>query len=158
LLYARRKKKQFSAVPLYLIIVPSMSLLAQVMLAQPLRDWSRSTAIKNSMEMIHDIEAYHAQHGQYPVSLYAVWPDYLPGIMGISQYYYEPNNDTYNLTFEQPRFLLDDFGAREFVMYNRLDEHELTSHATWRLSHPELQGWYISHDIDIPHWKYFLFD
>jgi hypothetical protein len=145
-------------VPLYLVVVPSAALIAQLALATPLTERSRAIAIQNSADMIRDIEAYHAEHGHYPASLFAVYPDYSPGIFGVPQYHYEPNGEAYNLTFEQPRFLLDDFGAREFVMYNPRDEHALTSHAVWRLSHPKLQGWYAVQDTGVPYWKYFLFD
>lgn len=138
--------------------MPSIALVAQLMLATPLTERSRSIAIENSAEMIRDIEAYYAENGHYPASLFAVWPDYSPRVIGISQYHYEQNGEAYNLIFEQPRFLLDDFGAREFVIYNPRDEQAITSHAMWRLSHPELQGWYAVHDVGTPHWKYFLFD
>lgn len=159
LLYRRRKNKSFSVLPLYLIFVPSIALIAQLTLAAPLTERSRNIAIENSAEMIGNIEAYYAEHGSYPVSLFAEWPDYSPGIVGMSQYYYEPNGETYNLSFEQPRFLLDSIGTREFVMYNQREEHAMTSHAAWRLTNQEeLRGWYEVRDAGVPHWKYFLFD
>lgn len=159
LLYRRRKNKDFRALPLYLILVPVIVLIAQLILAAPLTERSRNIAIKKSAEIISDIEAYYALHGHYPVSLFAEWPDYSPGIVGMSQYYYEPNGEAYNLSFEQPRFLLDSIGTREFVMYNQRDEHAMTSHAAWRLTNPqELRGWYEVRDAGAPHWKYFLFD
>lgn len=158
LAYRRIKHKSFSALPVYLVFVPGIILIVQLILAAPLTERSRSIAIENSVEMISDIEAYYIKYGQYPASLFGVWPDYSPGIVGISHYHYEPNGEAYNLTFEQPRFLLDDFGAREFVMYNPRDEHALESHAARRLTQPELGGWYAVHDTGVPHWKYFLFD
>jgi len=56
-----------------------------------------------------------------------------------------------------------DFGVREIVMYNRLDEHVMVSHAAWILAGaPEQlearQGWHSSHDASSPHWKLFWFD
>lgn len=158
LAYLHWKRKSFSALPLYLALIPSIALVAQLTLAAPLTERSRNLAIQNSAEVIRDIEAYRAEHGQYPVSLFGVWPDYSPNVIGIPQYYYEPNGEAYNLVFEQPRFLLHDFGAREFVMYNPRDEHALESHAARRLTQPELGGWYAVHDAGAPHWKYFLFD
>lgn len=159
LAYSQWKRKSFSALPLYLALVPGIVLVAQLMLAAPLTERSRNIAIQNSAEMISDIEAYRAEHGEYPISLFGEWPDYSPGIVGMTQYYYEPNGEAYNLTFEQPRFLLDAIGTREFVMYNPRDEHAMTSHAAWRLTNPqELRGWYEVRDAGVPHWKYFLFD
>ena len=158
LAYRHWKNKNFSALPLYLIFIPSIALIAQLALVAPLTERSRNIAIENSAEVISDIEAYHIEHGRYPASLFGVWPDYLPGIVGVSQYYYELNGEGYNLTFEQPRFLLDSIGTREFVMYNPRDEHAMTSHAARRLTQPELDGWYAVHDTSMPHWKYFLFD
>lgn len=156
--YRRRKWNRFSALPLYLMLVPSIALFAQLMLATYLTDRSRNVAIQNSREMIADIEAYRTEHGRYPISLFGVWPDYSPGIVGIAQYHYEQNGKAYNITFEQPRFLLDDIGTREFVMYNPRDEHAMTSHAAWRLTQPELRGWYDLRDAGEPRWKSFLFD
>lgn len=156
--YLHHKNKGFRILPLYLMIVPSIALFAQLILTMPLTERSRNIAIKNSERMIREIEAYHAENGHYPVSLFGVWPDYSPGIVGIPQYYYEQNGEAYNLTFEQPRFLLDDIGTREFVMYNPRDEHALTSHAAWRLTQHDLRGWYDVRDTGTPHWKSFLFD
>jgi hypothetical protein len=66
------------------------------------------------------------------------------------------------LFFEQPVFLFN-FGIREFVVYNKLDEHIMMSHAAWILegAAEELearQGWHAVHDASSQHWKYFWFD
>lgn len=152
------RRKRSIVVPLYLILVPGLLLAVQLAFATPITEWSRNRAIRNSADILRDIEAYKTEHGQYPVSLFAVWPDYSPSVIGVEQYYYEPQGESYNLIFEQPRFLLHDFGAREFVVYNPLGEHKVVSHAAWRLSNPELQGWYAVHDTGVQHWQYFLFD
>jgi hypothetical protein len=153
----------FNPTPLYLMFIPVAVTLFQLALASPATDYSRSNAITNSAELIHDIEEYHTAHGRYPVSLLAVWKDYYPSVVGIEKYHYAPDGDTYNLFFEQPRFLLDNLGTREFVVYNRLDEHAMISHTSWILilSPEELdtaQGWYAVQDAPSPHWKYFWFD
>jgi hypothetical protein len=155
--------KNFNPAPVYLIFIPVAVLFFQLMAAKPLTESSRNHAIAMSAEMIDDIEAYHAANGHYPSSLLALWNDYSPSVVGIRQFYYEPNGDAYNLVFEQPRFLLDDFGAREFVVYNRLDEHKMISHNSWILIlEPEelerSQGWFAVYDVSSPNWKYFLFD
>jgi hypothetical protein len=97
--------------------------------------------------------------GAYTAALHK---DYKPSVVGIEQFYYAPNREAYNLFFEQPTFVTD-FGIREIVMYNKLNEHVMVSHAAWILAGaPEdleaRQGWHISHDASIPHWKLFWFD
>lgn len=152
-----------SPAPLYLIFLPVAALVLQLVLAAPMTEFSRNRAIANSAELIHEIENYYAEQGRYPESLLALNVDFPPSVVGIARYYYVPNGDAYNLFFQQPRFLLPELGAREIVMYNRLDEHIMASHDAWVLtSTPEelltRQGWYAVHDTAIPHWKYFWFD
>jgi len=152
----------FNFAPLYLITLPTLTLIFQLILATPMTRWSRSHAISNANEFIGDIEEYHAQHGHYPLSLQAQNKDYYPDIVGVEKYLYAPQGNVYNLSFEQPRFLLDRFGTREWVVYNPRDEHRIYSHTAWLLPPPEQadpsQGWYASGDTGHLHWKYFLFD
>jgi hypothetical protein len=153
----------FNPAPLYLVVIPSIVLLLQLMLATPAIEFSRNRAIANSSELIHDIEAYRAANGRDPNTLLAVWKDYDPYIVGIEKFHYAPQGDAYNLFFEQPRLLFDNIGTREFVVYNKLDQHVIPSHATWNLAWTferlkTRQGWYTVHDAASPHWKYFWFD
>ena len=160
------RKAEPSAVnptPFYLIVIPISSLLLQLTLAVPATDFSRNRAIRMSAELIEEIEKHNALHGRYPSSLLAVWKDYDPSVVGVEKFHYAPNGNAYNLFFEQPRFLLDNLGTREFVMYNKLDEHVMTSHAAWILGSTAeqleaRQGWYAVHEASSPHWKYFWFD
>lgn len=91
-----------------------------------------------------------------------MWEDYLPGVIGIKGYHYEPHGNAYNLFFEQFSFR---FGTREPVMYNPRDEQVMTSHKTDLLQlSPEglaldqTRGHYALHDAPHRHWKYFWFD
>lgn len=149
--------------PFYLIVIPMTLLIAQLLLAAPLTASSRHHAITMSAEIIADIEAYHTQHGGYPSSLVAVWQDYAPSVVGTPQYHYAPSGDSYNLVFEQPRFLFDEIGIREFVVYNPQESHTMISHDSWILFFtpdelPENQGWNQVNAASSPHWKYFWFD
>jgi hypothetical protein len=147
--------------PFYLICIPIFTLSIQLALAKHLTEFSRKRAIENASAFISDIESYHAQKGHYPLSLQAQNKDYDPAVVGIEKYMYAPHKNGYNLSFEQPRFLLDDFGTREWVVYNPLDENASYSHTHWRLitNQPEIgQGWYASESTGHKHWKYFLFD
>src|SRR4030095_13366044 len=149
--------------PIYLIVIPLAALLFQLTRAAPATAFSRNLAIRNSAELINDIERHRAASGRYPSSLLAVHQDYHSSVVGIDGFHYAPNGEAYNLYFEQPRFLLDNRGTREFVMFNKLDEHVMPSHAAWflRWSPEQLsanQGWYVAHEASSPHWKYFWFD
>ena len=126
-------------------------------------NFSRNHAIDSSREFIGHIEAYRAEYGRYPTSLLAMWKDYYPDVVGIEMFHYTPSNSAYNLFFEQPRFLLDNIGTREWVVYNPGDEHQIFSHTAWflLLTPEELersQGWYAVHETSQPHWRYFWFD
>ncbi|MGE5797163.1 MAG: hypothetical protein ACM34N_10280, partial [Ignavibacteria bacterium] len=149
--------------PLYLIIIPLTLLFFQVVLADPLTEFSRNHAIANSNKFVNDIEEYHAKYGHYPVSLAAMWKDYYPDIVGTEKFHYSPFGKSYNLFFEQPRFLFNNIGTREWVVYNPNNEHRMFSHTAWflLLTPEELersQGWYAVHDTKVLHWKYFWFD
>ena len=152
----------FNPAPLYLVLIPVIVVVVQLALAPRVTYLSRNRAIAKSAELIRDIEEYHARYGRYPTTLLALHKDYKPSVVGIEQFHYAPNGQAYNLFFEQPTFATD-FGVREIVMYNRLDEHVMVSHATWHLAGPPeqieaRQGWHSSHDASSVHWKMFLFD
>lgn len=153
---------EFVPAPLYLVLIPSIVLIFQIALAPRATNFSRNRAIAQSAELIGDIEKYRAAYGRYPSSLLALHRDYKPAVIGIEQFHYAPNGEAYNLFFERPPSPFD-FGIREIVMYNKLDEHVAMSHAAWILEgSPEnleaRQGWHSVHQASIPHWKYFWFD
>ena len=163
----RRLKKAESAdlnpLPIYLTFIPPTVLACQLMLAAPAAELSRNRAITASAPLIHEIERHHAEYGRYPSSLLAINQDYFPSVVGIEKFHYAPSGNAYNLFFEQPLFLFDKIGTREFVVFNKLDEHVMPSHAYWILiwSPEQLsanQGWYDVHDASSPHWKRFWFD
>ncbi len=146
--------------PAYLVLVPLAVLFARFLFLEPAVESSRNRAIRNSAELIADIEAYRTERGHYPLSLAALHKDYEPGVIGVQDYEYEPRGSAYSVFFEQFAVPL---GTREIVMYNKLDEHALPSHDSdiLRWSPEELAarpGHYAIHDASSPHWKYFWFD
>lgn len=150
-------------IPLFLTLLPILLLLFQKTVDKPITDWCRNRAIENSKEIIAEIEKHKIQYGNYPLTMNAVHRDYNVGIIGIEKYHYTYDDTTYNLYFEQPRFLLDQFGTREFVVYNPKDKHLMISHASWnaRWNSQQIQttqGWYATGNTGQPHWKYFWFD
>jgi hypothetical protein len=158
----RAESSGFHPAPVYLVCLPVLALAAQLALVAPMARASRDRAIANASAFIGEIEQYHARHGRYPVSLQAQNRDYYPDVVGVERYVYVPQGDSYNLSFEQPRFLLDRFGTREWVVYNPRDEHRVYSHTAWLLPPPDVaepsQGWYASGETGHAHWRYFLFD
>ena len=158
----RMESGRLNPAPLYLVFIPIAVMLCQLTLAGVATEFSRNRAIASAAELINSIEDYHARHGRYPTHLSAVHKDYKPSVVGIDKFHYAPSRDAYNLFFEQPRFLLDNIGTREFVVYNKLDQHAMFSHTAWLLLTPEelerRQGWYAVHSASSPHWRYFWFD
>ena len=148
--------------PLYLVLLPVLVFVAQWAVSAPFTRWSRDRAIANAAPLIADIEQYRAAHGRYPASLEAQHKDYELGVVGVNRYAYLPRGESYNLSFEAPRFLFDRFGTREWVVYNPRDEHRVYSHAAWLMPPPEVtdpgQGWYASGETGHAHWRYFWFD
>ena len=149
-----------TAAPHYHIVVPLAVAIIQLAVDDPLTEFSRSRAIRNSMGLIADVERYRDAYGQYPISMVALWNDYRPAIMGIKEFRYERYGDAYNVLFESFTFR---FGTREIVMYNPRDEHGVMSHDSDLLHHGPQQwqvrgGYYAVHDAPHPHWKYFWFD
>ena len=149
-----------SVAPTYVIVVPLAVATVQFVIDEPITEFSRSRAIRNSAGLIADIERYHEAHGQYPLSLVSLWKDYSPSIIGVKEFQYERQGDAYNVLFEPFTFRL---GTREIVMYNPRDEQVMTSHDSDRLQlRPEQleyrRGYYAVHDAPHPHWKYFWFD
>ena len=145
-----------TSVPLTIIVAPLVVVVVQVVGHDPAVELSRKATAENASEMIAAVEQYRAAHGDYPSSLVAVWPDYLPSVVGVQRYAYEPSGQAYNLSFEQFRFY--PIGTREFVVYNPRDEQTMISHASWRMVAPDLEGYYAVHEAAWPHWKYFWFD
>jgi len=147
--------------PVYLIYLPVFCLVLQLTIAGNLTQLSRKRAIENAGLLIRNIEEYSLQNGQYPMSLQAQHKDYNTDVVGVEKYLYAPQGKSYNLSFEQPRFLLDQFGTREWVVYNPLDENSMHSHTASHFSNlpaASSQGWYASGNTEHQHWKYFLFD
>src|SRR6202008_2386911 len=126
--------------------------LLQLLLAAPATEFSRQHAIAASAEMIADIEEYRAEHGTYPETMVGMHLDYHPSVIGIERFEYARRGDGYDLCFKQPRFLLDDLGAQEVLVYNPRDEHMIMSHAAWNLvwapgEEDVQQGWFSVHGM-----------
>ncbi len=162
-LFMIRKKIKIPAIPnniipYYLIIIPLA--VAGIRFAYFKKAKARSTlfVIKQSEVLINDIEAYRKINGHYPVSLHSTIEDYHTGVSGIPRFHYELKGDAYNLFFAQTSDML---GTEEIVMYNKLDEHEMTVHNQDLLRIPYNSIFHGHHKVvQLPnqHWKIFYFD
>ena len=157
------REESFSFVPVSMIAIPLYLLIIQLIIAKPITDQSRERTITNAGEYIQDIESFQSKYGYYPKAIQAMYKDYHPQTIGVEKFHYLPCNHSYNISFEQPRFLLDRIGTREWVVYNPKDEQRVYSHTSWFLLLPPeeseiQQGWYSSENTGIKHWKSFLFD
>lgn len=146
--------------PILLIVLPLAVVGARFAFLPAAVSWSRERAMTNAAPMIAAIEAYRARMGRYPLSLLSELSDYDPGVMGIPRYLYEPSGGAYNLVFEQPS---DVVGTREFVVYNPLDEQNISAHDAdlLELSQADIdrqRGHYAARSAGRPHWKRFLLD
>jgi energy-converting hydrogenase Eha subunit A len=149
--------------PIYLIVLPLSILTIQLLIAKPITDWSRDRTISNAKVYIRDIENFYTRNGYYPKTLQAMYKDYYPNTVGVEKFHYLPFGNSYNLSFEQPRFFLDKIGTKEWVVYNPKDAHRVYSHTSWFLllspQESEIrQGWYSYADTKHKHWKTFYFD
>lgn len=143
-----------------LMIVPILVLAVQSACIEPIASRARSRVIANSAPLIAGIERYRARHGAYPTSIFALYGDVKPAVVGVQRYYYEPSGDAYNLIFEEPS---PAFGLRRFVVYNPHDKQRLTVHETDRLVLDDAgldadnAGYTIVKPLPQPHWKLFKF-
>jgi len=157
------EREAIAFVPIYLIVLPVSILTVQLLIAKPITDWSRDRTISNAKDYVRDIEIFYTRNGYYPKTLQAMYKDYYPNTVGVEKFHYLPFGNSYNLSFEQPRFFLDIAGTKEWVVYNPRDEHRVYSHTSWFLllspQESEIrQGWYSSADTKHKHWKSFYFD
>jgi hypothetical protein len=146
--------------PIYLITIPIVVALFRFTLIEPAVAFSRNYAIKKSEPLITAIETYYATNGTYPISLQALHSDILPQIIGIKQYYYEPNGTAYNLYFKQ---FSDELDVEEIVMYNKVDNHAFAAHMLDILEYSgeELalrRGDRHRYKLSTPHWIYIKFE
>jgi len=162
-LFIIRKKINLQPVPnnimpYYFIIIPLIVLCIRITLLEKVKNNATDFVIKQSAQLIQDIESYKNTNGHYPISLLSTIEDYKPLISGIPQFHYELKGNAYNIYFEQISNML---GTQEIVMYNKLDEHEMTVHNQDLLRIPYnniLHGHHKVVQMPNEHWKIFYFD
>jgi hypothetical protein len=147
-----------SIIPYYLIIIPLTVVSIRLAYFEKTKDKSTDFAIKQSEQLIADIEAYKNTNGHYPASLLSTIEDYHTGVSGIPRFHYELKGNAYNLYFVQTSNML---GTEEIVMYNKLNEQEMTVHNQDLLRIPYnniIHGHHKVQPLPQGHWKIFYFD
>lgn len=143
-----------------LTVAPTVVFAAQSVLVDQITTHARNRVIASSAPLIAEIERYHARHGAYPVSLFSIYGDCKPSILGVERYHYEPSGDAYNVIFKEPSL---GFGTKRFVVYNPRDKQRVTVHEQDRLLLDDAgldadnAGYTIVQPLPQPHWKAFLF-
>jgi hypothetical protein len=151
---------KFNSLPTYLIAIPIIVAFTRYQFIRTAVEFSRNTAIKNSEPLIQSVENYEKRNGQYPVSLQALHYDISPNVVGIPQYFYEPNGNAYNIYFKQ---FSDELDMEEIVMFNKLNEHYFTAHSQDILEYTGdtlvlRRGDRRRFNLSTPNWIYIKFD
>ena len=145
--------------PYYFIVIPLTVLCIRITLLEKAKNNATDFVIKQSAQLIQDIESYKNINGHYPISLLSTIEDYKPLISGIPGFHYELKGNAYNIYFEQISTML---GTEEIVMYNKLDEQEMTVHNQDLLRIPYNNILHGHHKVEQlsnhRHWKIFYFD
>jgi hypothetical protein len=147
-----------SIIPYYLIIIPLTVVCIRLAFFEKAKNKTTDFVIQQSEQLIQDIEAYENTNGHYPVSLQSTIEDYHTSVSGIPRFHYELKGNAYNIYFEQISNML---GTQEIVMYNKLDEQEMTVHNQDLLRIPYaniLHGHHKVLELPQQHWKIFYFD
>ncbi|WP_153800360.1 hypothetical protein [Foetidibacter luteolus] len=145
-------------IPYYLFVIPLAVISIRLAYFESAKDKSTDFVIKQSEQLIQDIEAYKRTNGHYPTSLLSTIEDYHTGVSGISRFHYELRGNAYNLYFVQTSNML---GTEEIVMYNKLDKQEMTVHNQDLLRKPYdliIHGHHKVQQLPQKHWKIFYFD
>lgn len=147
-----------SRAPYYFFFIPLAVVCFRMAFLEKVKNKSTDFVIHQSAALIEDIEAYKRINGHYPISLQSTIEDYKTFVSGIERFHYELNGEAFNLYFEQ---FSDIIGTQEIVMYNPLDEHEMTVHNQDLLRiDPDhiFRGYHQVVKLPQSNWKAFYFD
>jgi hypothetical protein len=130
------------------LTLPLTLFLTAIYVSGITRDFSRDFAINRTTGLIQSIEKFKEKKGKYPDSLTDLTPDFIsdipsPFIMGIDEYYYKKQGDTYNISFQQNVILSFNF---EVVTFDPTDNHKADGELT------------DIYDTGKSHWRYYVYD
>jgi hypothetical protein len=141
-------ENQIDIKAIILLTLPLTLFLTSIYISGLVRDFSRDFAINRTDDLIHSIEKFKQKKGKYPDLLTDLTPEFIadipsPLIMGIDNYDYKKQGDTYNVSFQQNVVLSFNF---EVVTFDPTDNHKAEG---------ELADIY---DTGKSHWKYYVYD
>lgn len=141
-------KYQVDIKSLIFLTLPLTLFVTSIYVSGLTRDFSRDFAINRTEDLIQSIEKFKLEKGKYPDSLTELTPDFIsnipsPFIMGIDEYYYKKQGDTYNISFQQNVIMSFNF---EVVTFDPTDNHKADGE------------WTDMYDTGKDHWKYYVYD
>jgi hypothetical protein len=148
----RRRKNnnqyQFDKKAILILTLPVTLFLAAIYLSGHARDFSRDFAINRTDGLIQAIEEFRAKKGEYPDSLTQLTPEFVsripsPFIMGIDNYYYKKQGETYSISFYQNVTFNFNY---EVVTFDPTDNHTAEGESI------------TIYDTGQSHWKYYVYD
>ncbi len=147
-LFDRKKEGNKKKFPILFWTIPLLTFVMSTWGSILARDFSRTIAINNADTLIKVIEKYREIKNQYPNDISDLKPNFIksipkPWIMGISGYYYEKKDDTFNLTFSQNVIMGFNF---EVVVYDPTENQIVKGEST------------ILYETDNKKWKYYIYD
>lgn len=157
---------KFRQLPVYLVVMPLISLLVFLFLMKPASNFSRNYAIERTEGLIAAIEDYKIKQGAYPASLQDVaklYPGKViePNIMGIAGFKYEKLKNHYSLAFSQ---WLDWGSLEEIVLYdksnmrNNFTEYDLCPMCDYKCAVCRSRTAFASYNTNHPDWQYYHCD
>jgi hypothetical protein len=143
LIYKLKNKTsyKFNAVPVYIVFLPFITILTSKLGIEAAAKSTRGKVIELSMPVVKALDDYKSENGSYPDNLELLVGNHLdklpdPKIMGVRSFYYEKQNDAFQLSFEQ----LWHWNATEVVFYSspgfqrkkyNYEEHT-TAYSNWK--------------------------
>ena len=145
--FRKNKANERRLTPVLLWMVPLVAFCVSYPIANFARDFSRTIAIGSVQPIVSALESYQQENHFYPDSLSLLVPKYLrsipkTGIMGLSEWGYAKQENSFLLQFWQPVFV--NFNV-EIVMYNPLGIYDVDALMSW----PGPNG---------EQWKYLIWD
>jgi len=130
------------------LTLPVTMFLTAIYFSGHARDFSRGFAINRTDLLIQSIERFKEEKGEYPDSLTELTPEFLskipsPFIMGIDEYYYKRQGQTYTISFYQNVTFNFNY---EVVTFDPTDNHIAEGEST------------TIYNTGRSHWKYYVYD
>jgi hypothetical protein len=145
----KQKKQSITTItPILLWTIPIILLIQSIWIADYMRTFSRTFAIKNAENLIIAINKFRSANNKYPDSLAELTPIYLqniptPRIMGIPKFNYSNLGEDFTISFSQNVLIGFNY---EIVTYNPSNKNIIEGELT------------TLYDTGEKYWKYYIYD